>query len=275
MANKNAREYSIWRAIPHSFAFGDLYRDVAKNWKGTGFLYIFLILVFLCVPRAIRFHSDMSQGIAEGLPKFMETIPDFELKNGQLSVNVKQPFYYPDPKEPVFVIDTTGKITSLSQVKWAEKTDSVILMTKTQMMTQRVRFGVPEEETADLSKIANYDLNKDSLRHFAEFMGRWSGWIAYPFLLWGLFLYNMVAMAFYGLIGWILSKSMNVTLDYVGAMRLAAVSHTPSLVLATALATADIEMPLGFFFFLALSTFLLFLALRTVANQDSSSKASV
>ena len=274
MADKNTRQYSIWRAIPHSFAFGDLYLDVAKNWKGTGFLYIFLILVFLCVPRAVRVHADISQGIAEGLPKFMETIPDFELKNGELSVDVKQPFYYPDKKAPVFVIDTTGKITSLSQVQWPEKEDSVILLTKTQMMVRRVRFGAPEEQTSDFSKVAAFDLNKDSLRHFAEFMGRWSGWIAYPFLVWGLFLYSMVAMAFYGLVGWGISKAMNVALDYVAAMRLSAVSHTPSLVLAAALATADIEMPLAFLFFLILSTFLLFLAIRAVANQGSSSRVS-
>ena len=267
MENQGVRENSIWKAIPYSFVFGSLYRDVAKNWKGVGFSYLFLVLLLVCVPRAVKLHSVISTGITQNFPKFIKEVPDFKLEKGQFSVDVKQPYYSPDAKAPIMVIDTTGQITSLSQVHWKEKADSVMLITKNQMLTRRVRFGVPEEQTVEFLQFGALDLNKDSLGRLADFSSHWAGLISYPFLVLGFFIYNIIAMLVYGLIGLALSKMLGAGINYDAAMRLAAVSHTPSLVLSAALFAAGLEVPMAFLAFLLFSTFLLFLAIRAAGGK--------
>ena len=44
------KRYSIFHPLVLSFFSKSLYRDVGKNWRGTGLLYLLLIIALLWIP---------------------------------------------------------------------------------------------------------------------------------------------------------------------------------------------------------------------------------
>src|ERR1700734_1902704 len=110
------RKYSIWSAFVFSFFSKDLYQDVGKKWKGTGFGYLVLIVALIWIPRAAWWQCQ----ICDGLPGFVQQIPQFKIEKGVFSSSVKQPYFLLTDNSGL-IVDTTGKINSLAQVPGIEK----------------------------------------------------------------------------------------------------------------------------------------------------------
>lgn len=260
-----AKEFSVWKAVVFSFFSKALYQDVWKNWKGVGFAYLFLVLVFVSVPRAVRIHGLVGKEVAKGSKDFFKEIPAFKIEKGVFSVAVKQPYYSPNRSKPVVVIDTTGKINSLTQVSWDEKAESVMLVTADKLMMRQMRLGVPDEKMFEFSQLGSLAVNNQKLEEWTQGFAKWAGFLVYPFVVLGYFVYGIVAMMFYGLIGLGIARLLKLTLNYESAMRLSAVSHTPAMLLAAVLFFLGVDMPAGFFVFLAISTAFLFFSIKSNA----------
>src|SRR3990172_8756471 len=120
------KQYGVFHPLLLSFYSNALYRDVAKNWKGVGFLYLLLLLALTWIPVMIHFHNNLSEGISREAPKFVNQIPKITITKGEVSVDVPVPYYIIEPQSGVqlVAIDTSGQITSLDQ------TNAVALLTK-------------------------------------------------------------------------------------------------------------------------------------------------
>lgn len=257
------REFSVWKAVIFSPFSKALYQDVWKNWKGVGFAYLFLVLLVLSVPRSVRIHGLVATEITKGSKDFFKDIPAFKVENGKFSISVKQPYYSPNKTKPIMVIDTTGRVKDLSQVAWDEKADSVLLVTADKFMMRRVRLGVSDEQSFDFAQLGSFSLDNQKLEQWTLALAKWAGIIAYPFVVGGYFIYGIIAMMFYGLIGMGIAKILKLTLNYETSMRLSAVSHTPAMILAAVLFSLGAEIPAGFFVFLLISTSFLFFAIKS------------
>src|ERR1700722_11290978 len=126
MKRKNQKSKSkspVWKIIIFSFFSRGLYSEVAGRWSGTGFSFLFLILVVLSVPAAIHLQSAVS----ELLPGVTAEIPDFKITNGEFSSPVAQPYRVDFSPTAALVIDTTGKINQLDQIPGVESLQTAVL----------------------------------------------------------------------------------------------------------------------------------------------------
>lgn len=262
-----AKKYSVWKAMFLSLFSGELYRDVGRNWKGTGFGYLFLILVLGWVPVAAKIHIEIAKGIQEHSGDVFKDLPEFKIEKGKFSINVKQPYYAPDRQAPSIVIDTTGQITSLSQVSNADKMPSVILITQDEMIVHRNRLGISDDQTTKFSDFGPLSMDKGTLVKGLDLFGRLSGFIIYPFAVGGHFIYNMIAILVYALVGLAIAAMMKVPLKYEALMRLAAVSHTPALLLALIFFFVNIDIPYPFPLYFLFST--VYLSTAIWANKTA------
>jgi hypothetical protein len=256
------KKYSVWSAMPLSFFSGELYRDVARNWKGTGFGYMFLILLLGWIPAAVKIHLAISKGLHEQAPEALKQVPDFKIQDGKFSIKVKQPYFMPNRKKPEVIIDTTGKITSFSQVPAAAGMDSVILVTKTKMITRRNRLGAKQDQTLLFSQLGPFTIDKKALLKWSDILARMAGFLIYPFAVAAHFIYNIIAILVYALIGLLLASLLKVPLKYEALIRLAAVSHTPALLLSLIVFFVGVKVPHDFLAYFVFSTAVLFLTVR-------------
>src|SRR4030095_1761852 len=102
------RRYSIFHPLVLSFFSKSLYRDVAKNWRGTGLLYLLLILALLWIPSIIKGHLGFTSWGDNDAKGLTQQIPATTITNGHASTNVAQPYFIKDPKtgETLALIDT-------------------------------------------------------------------------------------------------------------------------------------------------------------------------
>jgi hypothetical protein len=254
------RDFSVWKALAHSFFSKALYKDVGKNWKGVGFGYLFLVLALLCVMGTGKLYWEVSRHAKDHAMK----IPEFKLEKGVLSVKMEQPFFFPDKNNPVLTLDTTGKVTSFEQIPGVDMLDSAFLLTGTKIHTRRDRLGFVDEKSHDYPKGDRFSIDRDKLMKWADLLiekAAWT-WTAYPFILLYYFVANMFEMIAFGLIGLVAGKILRTTLTFGTAIRLASVSHTPALVLSTVLFCADVDLPLDVLIYFLISTLALFFAVK-------------
>lgn len=225
-----SRKFSIWKALVFSFFSKGLYADVGKNWKGTGYGLLFLIVVIVSIPRAVAFQNL----IVGNLPGFMKSVPDFQIVKGEFSSPLPQPYIYKWDKGEL-IIDTTGKYTSLAQVPKGEEMESLFIVTKTQIISHRNRLGVPEDETKPMLKLDSFVANQENLSRWTNAIVEWAWVVFYPVILLLFFVMEAVVLLLYALTGLLLSEISHKGLDFLAVLRLAVISHIPALVAGTIL----------------------------------------
>ena len=87
---------SSWQAIFRSFYSADLYREVVSEWRGSGFLYLFLLLSLVVVFQAVKIqhvHAPYAQKRTDAL---IDQLPDITINNGKLSIDKPCPYVMQD-----------------------------------------------------------------------------------------------------------------------------------------------------------------------------------
>ncbi len=93
--NNQARikaQYGYLKAIFFSFFSPSLYRDIAKNWRGFGFIYIFMISLVLAFPWAMNQGLKLSHYYDQTVLPTIKKLPKLEVKSGEIIFNKASPF---------------------------------------------------------------------------------------------------------------------------------------------------------------------------------------
>jgi hypothetical protein len=226
---KFKKKTPAWKTIFCSFFSRELYLEVAERWSGTGFGFLFLLLVVLSVPQAIWLQSVASRV----LPGVLDEIPDFQIEGGQFSSPVSQPYRVDFSPAAALVIDTTGKINQLDQIPGVENLQTVVLATKTQFQERRVSLGLSRDQVRDWASFPGMVVTREKMRSWEDFLVRWSGSLGYFCLVVFWFLFEVAALLVYALGGLLFSKMLKKRLEYDQSLRLSVVSHTPALIIVT------------------------------------------
>ena len=247
------KRYSLLQPLYRSFFSRDLYRDVRANWKGTGFLYLLLLLAITWLPVMIKVHADVSAAVRLEAPKYIEQVPEITVVKGQVSVDQPVPYTLSDPETsaPLVVIDTSGTITSF------EQTTAPVLLTENKLMYRKPRAA--ETRIYDLTAIEELTIDRDGVAGWVEMFRKYFAFVAYPFALAGTFAYRVLQMLLYAAIGLLFVKMLKAELDYLTLLRLASVAITPVIILNTlrtltgyhvpALGALSFAVAMGYLFF--------------------------
>jgi len=230
------RKYSVWQAIPMSFYSRKLYRDVAKNWGGTAFLYLFLIVALSMIPATYLLQVALNQVYVNVSDKFVAQIPVLTVKDGKISTPEKRPYIIKDNdnKEVIAVVDTTGKYKTL------EASKGELLITETEVITK------PSHNQTRIDQIpASTNLVFDPIVVNEYVKGTFGyAWIfIFPTLVVFMFLYRLIQAFIYAIFGRIFSAVLGADVSYGQALKITLVSITPVIVLLTFKWLYAVEVP--------------------------------
>jgi len=251
----------VFGALVCSFYSRDLYRGVARDWRGKSFLYLLLLLAICCIPWVIWAYVGLSGFVAEDAPKMVGQLPRITITGGKVSTDAEEPYYMKDPDTgKVFaIIDTTGQVTSL------DGTDAFALLTQD-------RFFVKSDnkiEAHDLSGVESFVVDQDLVNGWLGWLAAWGPIVALPFLLLGSYIYRILQALIYAAIGLLFNQIAGASLSYPAILAVAMVAVTPAVVLKTSLGAIDVDLPLSLFLHFAVAMGYLYFAVNANAGPDT------
>ncbi len=219
------RRYSRIRALILSLFSPDLYRDVAANWRGVGFLYLLLILTLTWIPVIYKMQVGFKDYAQTEFPTVIRDFPPITITKGVVSSPVPQPHYLREPNsgKTIFILDTTGQITQLPPGN-----DSMILLTKTELIYR----NQGQTRIFEFSKDLNYFIDRAKLQGWMDWAAKWFALLFFPFLLFS-FIFRIITTLIYAVVGLIFNSIYQKNLPFGALMRLAAVSTSAVIYIDT------------------------------------------
>ncbi len=252
------KHYSMLHALYLSFFSRGLYRHVGTHWKGTGFLYLLLLLAVTWLPVIYKINGDLAEEIRLEVPKYLEQMPKITIAGGRVSIDrpVPHTILEPDGRTPFMVIDTSGRIASL------EQTAATVLLTGDQIMFRRPQG---EEKIYDLAGTDAF-IDRDRADRWVQAIRRYFPVVAYPVALAVSFLDRVLEMMITVGIGMIFTGMLKARLDPAAVSRLAAVALTPAIVVSTLFLLAGIHVPASPVLFFAVAAAYLYFGVKANAG---------
>jgi hypothetical protein len=252
-----------------SFYSKALYRDAALNWRGTGFGYLFLLLLICWIPPMAKLHSGLNGFVQNDAPEVVSQIPAITIANGEATADVPQPYYVVDPEagERILAVDTTGSLNSL------EDAEAPMLLTKTQFIFEKSDV---ETRTFDLSEMAveEFAVDADRINRWLEIFARFFAVAVYPLAVLGSYVGRIVQLVIYAAIGMLFVAGQSAELTYAPVLRLAVIAVTPCIIIKTVLAAAGVGLPMAGLWYFLCAMGLLFFGVRAVAKGGETAEGS-
>ena len=255
------RRYSIFHPLVLSFFSKSLYRDVGKHWRGTGLLYLLLVLALVWIPTIIKGQLNISRWVDGDSKEITKQIPAITISKGQVSTDVTTPHFIKDPEtgKDIAIIDTTGEYETL------DNTDAKLLLTKSKLI---VRKNATEDRTYVLSGVESFYLDRSRVEGWLLTAKRWFIPVLLPLALIFSFIFRAIQVVVYALVGLLFARLLNANLDFKALMRLAAISITPVLILNLIFEFVPLHIPGWFLLGIVIALTYLFLAVKVNAQPE-------
>ena len=255
------RRYSIFHPLVLSFFSKSLYRDVGRYWRGTGLLYLLMILALVWIPTIIKGQLVVSRWVDGDSREITKQIPPITISKGEVSTDVPMPHFIKDPKTgtDLAILDTTGTVESL------DNSEAKILLTKSKLIISK---SGNRSETYDLSGVQSFYVDRSHVESWLLTAKTWFVAVVYPLALIFSFIFRAVQILIYALIGLLFARMLHANLDYKTLMRLAAIAITPVLLLNLLLEFVPIRVPWWSMIGIVIGLAYLFFAVKANAEAD-------
>ena len=235
--------------------------QLIKESTGKAFLYLFILTIILgsvsIAPTIVAFN----QGMNYIGPEITNELPDFELKNGTLSVDKEMPIVIGDERTKI-IIDTTDN-TKIEDIK---DYSQIILLTKTKMYQK----NLGQVQNYDYSFFGNTVINKAYLLNLIPKIRNFGYVIIIVFGLLIYFIGKVISALIISVIGQIVNSSLHLNIDYSKIFSLSIYALTaPMLIKSIIVRLAHVNIPFfGFLYYLVASMYI-YLALSEMKKQSS------
>jgi hypothetical protein len=256
------KRYSILHPLALSFYSKDLYRDVAQQWRGTGFLYLLLLLALAWIPQTIKVHIGFAEWLDENAPAFLLQVPPISIRNGEVFTPVDTPYVITsNTGEAIAIIDLTGQHTDL------DDTSAVILVTQDKILLKQEQRH--ETRMYDLGQVQEFSLDRHDLERWAVAARKWLWLGFYLIVVPSEFVYRILQALLYAAVELLFCQSLKISLEYLTLVRLAVIAVTPVILLQTALGLADLRIPGAFLLWLGLALGYLYFGVKANAEAPA------
>ena len=213
------RRYGRIQGLVLSLGWADFYRDVAKNWRGIGLLYVLLVIALTWIPILAKGQMAIGHFMRDELPKKLTEIPEVSIKGGKVSSPAPQPLVINDEKgDPIFILDTTGQTDF-------DKTKAKFLLTESKLFQRDQN----RTQITDLTDFPDFTLSKENIVSWGTTASNWLGVVCFP------------VVVVWSLIGWL------IVMLLAGAISMAANGRS-KLPFGTVLRLAAVGTTLGQYF---------------------------
>jgi hypothetical protein len=253
------RRYSRFAALVLSFFSPEVYRDVARRWRGFGFWYLVLLLFICWLPIAIKAHTGFAQFVQHDAPRVLAGFPAITITNGVVSIDRPEPYVWRDPdnNQVILYVDTSGAFDLPAG------TGAKARLSRSQLVVEQNQY---DTRTYDLSQVKSFFVDKARVIGWLDMAIPWVGLAIFALGMLGSLIWHLIQILIYGAIGLLLAMMMRARLEYPALLRLSAVAITPAMLLDTFLGTAGVRVPYSFLIFLVLE--LAYLAFAVKANAE-------
>lgn len=259
----NRRRYTIIHPLFMSFYSKDFYRDVAQNWKNYAFLYLLFLLALCSVVKTVKIHYDLSDFLTVHAPAFISQFPAVTFSNGKASIEADEPYSIKDPNsgEDIIIIDTTGQIKSLND------TSAVMLLTETKLI---IKKSDRQTQVFSLSEIEDFRLDQDVIHGWLRIVQKWLAVILFPFFVLGSFVYRLVQVLIYGIIGMLFASILKTDIEFQSLISITIMAITPVVILDTFMGQPGISAVFWRFLCFLISMGFLFYGIKANSNLMAS-----
>ena len=225
------KKYRFFHPLFMAFFSKSLYQDVGRNWKGVCFLYLLILAAVSIVSPIIQIKGFLNTKFPEIINPIIEQIPAITVSKGHVSIDQDEPYYIKafDSEQPLVIIDTTGKITSLPDDK------TVLLITKTKIITKEQEFDLPKEK--DLI------VDQYKVQEWIDIFTKWFLIAIIPIMFITIYIFYIIGDLILAAIGMLFTKILKVKLDYPALMRLAIIAITPAVLVNVLFELKGINIP--------------------------------
>ncbi len=219
------KNFSFYHPYWLSFYSKDLYRDVAKNWKGIAALYLFTLLAIALIPDLVHLNDRINRFLRDDAPQIVEQIPRITITKGIASIDKPVPHVIREPDTGMVfgIIDTSGEIISL------ENREADVLLTKTQLM---VRDRNERVSIYELSAFKDMQFDKHDAHGLLNTISSWIVYALYPVILFISFFFRLIQALLFAVIGMFFAKRLKADLTYQQLLRIAVIALTPVIILS-------------------------------------------
>lgn len=222
--NTEKRNLSFWMKIVSSVEGIKHYEDVLKETTGKAVLYLLLISLLLGAVGAIRGAFEVNDGISEFMKVYNDKCPNFELKNGELSVDGSMPIVL-EGEDDYVVIDTTNS----TNPDVLDSHSKGILILKDKMIQKKNGM---QTEVTDFKSLQEFTINKNTVNRYLPFAK-----VIIPLIfLWnilGYFLGGLLSSLFLALFALIINGIFETKLKYGQLYSLSIYALTTPLIITT------------------------------------------
>lgn len=280
---------SIWLGFRGSFN-PEFYRGIVTQSFGRSFGYFLLLILAVSIIFSIKYTADargvigevvtwINTEFAERLPEFL---PEITIKDGEVSSPAEQPYIH-EWEEFVFILDTTGSITSLDDYQ------NGVLITKRTIIVRTIENGKIETEEYDLSMITSLNIGpgkgEGELITFSfqewrlsvtqENVTKWSKFISralVPLIVVFLFFYHFttkfIHLLFFSLVSLIANRIVDAGLEYSHLLNIGIFALTPPLALAVLVMVFGLTMPLFWLLYIVVYCAFLIMAIKRCKTRN-------
>lgn len=231
------QEYNHTHAPYMSFYSAPFYQDVARNWQGLGFFYLFLLVVITWLPDIYALHKWVNTTVAEDAPAIVEQMPRIEIHGGRAHVDVKTPYYIYNPKDEslLMAIDTSGQLRSLRD------TEARLLLTDRELF---IDSDDGNDRIISLDEIdGDFTIDQDLIFTIMGWLDSWLAIVVFPFAVAFSYAFRIIQALVYALIALLFAALLKTQLKYTVAVRLAVMAITPVLILDMLRSIFDVTVP--------------------------------
>lgn len=194
-------------------------KDIAKyRFLGIGktILYVFLLMFLSTLPGLYHFSKMTITALNEGKQIFMEELPPFQIENGNLTSDIKEPFTL-QKSDFQIILDPTGKISRQD----IEKEGNVVALLKNEFVVVNDRNAQNFPYSAlEGMKLQNKDIDK--------FLSSINGvlWIVLPIVFIIMYLFTsaigFIKISIFAGIGILFARTFDRNLQYRNSWRITA-----------------------------------------------------
>ena len=281
---------SIWLGFRGSFN-PEFYRGIVTQSFGRSFVYFLLLILAVSIIFSIKYTADargvigevvtwINTEFAERLPEFL---PEITIKDGEVSSPAEQPYIH-EWEEFVFILDTTGSITSLDDYQ------NGVLITKRTIIVRTIEDDKIKTEKHDLSMITSLNIGpgkgEGELITFSfqewrlsvtqENVTKWSKFISralVPLIVVFLFFYHFttkfIHLLFFSLVSLIANRIVDAGLEYSHLLNIGIFALTPPLALAVLVMVFGLTIPMFWLLYIVVYCAFLIMAIKRCKTRNN------
>jgi len=224
----------FWKGFVMSFNPVN-YEKIVKQKFGRSFIYLLIFIIIISAFLSVKFSTTITQVANKFIEKVGEKIPEISITDGEVAVPITQPYIY-EVENYVFIIDTTGQITSLDNYQ------SGVLLTKNKFMYKDQ--AKMKTESYDLAQVKSVRITPEVLRNGLKKGGK--------FLIPGLFIAitiyflfaKIIQLFLFSLASLFTNQLKRKNLSYPELLNIGIYALTPPTLLATIMILFDLNFPL-------------------------------